>query len=84
MRRTTVFLDERLQRQVRQPARAAGRSFAAVVREALAQYVAGRRGPPTRLPSIAGAWESGTPDTAERHEELLARLTAEAPHDDAG
>jgi len=74
MKRTTIFLDEMLLRRVKRAARAEGRSFAAVVREALTQYVA--QGAPRggRLPSIAGAFDSGFTDTAERAEELLADL----------
>ena len=85
MRRTTIFLDDRLQRQLKQTARAEGRSVAAVVREALAQYVAaGRRAPETRLPSLTGAYESGVRDTAERHEEILAQLVGKRRGPGAG
>lgn len=74
MRRTMLFLDDRLLKQLKQAARSEGRSFAAVVREALAEYVARRRGPGSRLPSIAGAYDSGRSDTAERAEEILPRF----------
>ncbi len=75
MRRTTIFLDERLLKRAVQAARAEGRSFAALVREALAQYLSNRGGNRSRLPSVTGAYASGVADTAERHEELLAQLT---------
>ena len=44
----------------------------AVVREALAEYVA-TAAPAAELPSIAGKFSSGTTDTAERVDELLWR-----------
>jgi len=83
MRRTTIFLEERLLKRVKQAARAEGRSFAAVVREALAQYVARAGGPGSPLPSITGAYDSGRSDTAERAEELLRGLI-EGSHDRPG
>lgn len=70
-----MFLDEALLRRARQLARREGRSFAHVVREALAQYVAG--GQKGKLPSIAGMFRSGYSDTSERAEELLWQ----DPHD---
>jgi hypothetical protein len=69
MRRTTIFLDEKLLRRARQFARREGKSFAAVVRESLAAYVSGPRGTP--LPSLTGRFASGRPDTSERVDELL-------------
>lgn len=76
MRRTTIFVDDQLLRQVRQFAKREGKSFAAVVRESLLAYLAGGR-PKPRLPSIAGRFASGHNDTAERADELLWR----EPHD---
>jgi Arc/MetJ family transcription regulator len=74
MRRTTIFLDEQLLKRALRAARAEGRSFAALVREALAQYLGNRGANRCRLPSVTGAYASGVADTAERHEELLAQL----------
>jgi hypothetical protein len=76
MKRTTVFLDEALLRRARQAARREGRSFAQVVREALAQYLAAPVGK-RRLPSVAGMFDSGRTDISERAEELLWQ----DPHD---
>ena len=73
MKRTTVFLDESLLRRARQLARREGRSFAHVVREALAQYLAGEKGGKRKLPRIAGMYESGFTDTSQRVDELLWR-----------
>ncbi|MGH7671549.1 MAG: ribbon-helix-helix protein, CopG family [Gemmatimonadales bacterium] len=70
MKRTTVFLEEALLRRARQLARREGRSFAHVVREALARYV-GAQGQAGKLPSVAGMFRSGHSDTSERAEELL-------------
>jgi hypothetical protein len=70
MKRTTIFLEESLQRKARQLAQKQGVSFATVVREAIAAYVAApRKG--GGLPSVAGAFFSGYSDTAERADELL-------------
>jgi metal-responsive CopG/Arc/MetJ family transcriptional regulator len=72
MKRTTVFLDERLLSQLHQVARADGRSFASIVREALRTFLATRNAAtPGRLPSIAGSFASGLQDGAERVEELV-------------
>ena len=71
VRRTTVFLDEPLIRRAMQKARSEGRSFAALVREAVAAYVAG--GPKARrpLPSFTGIADSGETDVSERVDEFL-------------
>jgi hypothetical protein len=77
MKRTTIFIPEALERDLQLYARREGKPAAAVVREAVAEYIV-RKQPVTRLPSFAGAFDSGHTDTAERHDELLfARLT---PH----
>jgi hypothetical protein len=72
MKRTSLFLDEQLLRRVQLLAERQGVSFAAVVREALASYIARPAGAP-RVPSLAGRFSSGTTDTAERADELLWR-----------
>lgn len=69
MKRTTFFIDEALLERMQRFARKNGVSVAAVVREALAEYVAQPRTTP--LPSIAGQFASGHTDTAERADELL-------------
>jgi 16S rRNA U516 pseudouridylate synthase RsuA-like enzyme len=73
MKRTTIFLDEGLEREMRAMAEYRGEPVASLVREALGRYVATetkRRRP--RLRFIA-AGRSGTSDTAERNEELVFR-----------
>lgn len=71
MKRTTVFLDEGLLKRMRAVARKEGRSFAAVVREAMTRYLAGGAPGTARVPGIAGQFVSGKFDTSERVDELL-------------
>jgi hypothetical protein len=75
MRRTSLFLDDQLIKRMQKLARSRGVSFATVVREALAEYLARPAGsvPGTGLPSIAGRFASGARDTADRVDELLWR-----------
>ena len=80
MKRTTVFVPEALERDLQLYARRKGLPMAAVVREALAAYLA-QEGSSGELPSFAAAFDSGFTDTAERHEDILfARLS---PHESA-
>ena len=76
MKRTTIFVPEELERDLQLIAHREGRPTAAVVREALAEYLAKR--PATALPSFAGAFDSGHTDTAERHEAILFKRLS--PH----
>ena len=73
MKRTTIFLDEAVERELQGLARREARPVASLVREALAEYVAGRRHPHGARLSFIGAGASGHSDLAERHEELLWR-----------
>ena len=70
MKRTTVFLDEGLDRDVKALAERQGRPAASVVREALAEYVVRNR---ERRPALSfvAAGRSGRRDVAERHEAIL-------------
>jgi len=77
MKRTTVFLDEALLRRAKQFAQREGKSLAALVREAIAGYLAGSRGRMSTVPGIAGRFASGHADTSEHADELLWR----DPHD---
>lgn len=67
MKRTTIFTDDETLRALKQIARADGISLAAVVRRALATYIARHR----PLLSFVGIGESTRGDVAERAEELL-------------
>lgn len=81
MKRTTIFVQDELERELQALARRNGRPMASVVREALEQYVvAARREGPARLGFIA-AGRSGRRDIADRHEELLFEARGET---DAG
>ena len=75
MKRTTIFVPEALERDLQLYARREGKPAAAIVREALAAYIAHK---PTQLPSFAAAFDIGFTDTAERHEEIL--FTDLSPH----
>ena len=71
MKRTTIFIEPQLERELQALARRSGQPMAAVVREAIAQYVAAdKERRPARLGFVA-AGRSGRSDVAERHEELL-------------
>lgn len=78
MKRTTVFLDPKVERELKRLAARRGVSFATVVREAMAAYVLVPAARP--LPTIAGRFSSGRSDTSERVDELLWRN----PHPDGG
>lgn len=71
MKRTTIFIDEALERELKAIARRHRRPVARLVREAVERYViSARREHAPRLRFI-GAGRSGRDDVAERHEELL-------------
>lgn len=69
MKRTTIFLEDKLLREAKRLAQRRGLSFAMVVREAVAAYVA--RPQTGTLPSIAGQFSSGRGDASVRVDELL-------------
>jgi hypothetical protein len=71
MKRTTIFIDEKLERQLKRKARAEGKSMAQCVREAVVAYVA-NPAEARPLPSWVGMF-SGPPDNAsERVDEIVA------------
>ena len=75
MKRTTIFIDEGIERELRLVARRRGRSVAAVVRDAIAREVAAETRPSL---SFVAKGDSGRRDVAERHEDLL--FAALEPH----
>jgi hypothetical protein len=77
MKRTTIFVPESLERDLQLYAKREGKAVAAVVREAVAEYIAAGRSR-AKLPSFTGAYSGPYTDTAERHEELVFRDLA--PH----
>lgn len=76
MKRTTVFLEEGLEGDLRALARRKAEPMASVVREALASYVAREKTEGAASPSFVAVGRSGHRDTAERHEDLLFREPA--------
>ena len=70
MRRTTIFLDEGAERDLKAMAERRGEPMASLVREAVAQYLV-RSADEVRELSFVGAGRSGRSDIAETHEELL-------------
>lgn len=74
MKRTTIFIDPKLERELKRMAARRNVTFATVVREAMTAYVA----TPAAgvVPSIAGRFSSGRGDTAARVDGLLR----EDPH----
>ena len=75
MKRTSLFLDDKIVAQMQRLAKRRGVSFATVVREAMATYVArpSPDGISETLPSITGRFASAHGDTASRVDELLWR-----------
>jgi predicted transcriptional regulator len=71
MKRSTVFMDESLERDIQAIAREEKRPVASLIREALAQYVANRNVAARIEPAFVAAGRSGRSDVAERHEDLL-------------
>lgn len=79
MKRTTVFIDEELESELRDLAHRNKRPMAAEVRAALARHVAEQRATGVSSLSFVAIGRSGRRDTAERHEELaFARLRPRA------
>ncbi len=70
MKRTTIFIEEPMERDLTALAEQEGRPKAALVREALGEYLARQQRGGRRL-GFAAIGGSGRGDTAERHEELL-------------
>ena len=74
MKRTSLFLDDKIVAQLQRLARRRGVSFAMVVREALAVYVVEPTvGDGPSLPSVTGRFASGETDTSTRVDQLLWR-----------
>jgi hypothetical protein len=69
MRRTTIFLPDTLKQRVERMARERNLSEAEVIRAAIDEFTRGEARPAPTLPLFASL---GTPDLAERVDELLA------------
>ena len=72
MKRTSLFLDEQLLKNLKRAADRKGVSVASLVREAVSHYL---QAPEEAgfLPSIAGRFSSGAHDTASKPDEYLWR-----------
>lgn len=79
MKRTTIFLDEGMERDLKALAAESNEPVASLVREAIGVYLV-RRKRKTRELSFLAAGRSGRGDIAETHEELLWRELR--PHSD--
>ena len=71
MKRTTVFIDEALESDLKALASSADVPVASLVREALAEYVARRQEAPAPAVRFLGSGRSGRRDVAERSEEIV-------------
>lgn len=72
MKRTTVFADDDVLRQLREIAKRENLTVSEVTRKALHEYIARRRPRRSRL-SLIGIGRSGRKDIAERAEEFLGK-----------
>ena len=72
MKRTTVFADDEVLRQLREIAKRENVTVSDLTRKALQEYVARRRPRRSRL-SLIGIGRSGRKDVAERAEEILRK-----------
>jgi hypothetical protein len=72
MKRTSLFLDAKILRDLKSAADRRNVSVASLVREAIARYLAEPSGA-ARLPSVAGRFSSGKKNTSARVDELLWR-----------
>lgn len=70
MKRTTIFADEALLKQVKQASARENKSVAQFLREALKSHVE-RQQPGADRFSFIGKYKSGRTDVAEKHEQLL-------------
>lgn len=70
MKRTTIFAEENLLKEIRELSKEEDRSVAEVIREAMQTYVAQKRHKKKKL-SFIGIGDSGRKSIAGKHEELL-------------
>ena len=68
-RKTTIYLPDRLKRDIERVAQNERRSEADVIRDAVENSIYERRAPEPRIPLVS--YGLGAPDIAERAEELL-------------
>jgi hypothetical protein len=73
MKRTTLFIDEAMERDLQALAQRKGAPVSALVRESLRRYLAEEYRRQKFSLRFLGAGRSGRKDIAERHEQLLWR-----------
>lgn len=73
MKRTTVFLEEEAERELRLVAERKGVPAASVLREAIDRYLGGERRKTPRPLRFLAAGRSGTRRTAQRQEDIVFR-----------
>ncbi len=71
MKRTTIFIEEAVEQDLRLLAKRRATPVAVLVREALDTYLTEHRRTERDLPAFVGVDRSGHTDTAERHEDIL-------------
>ena len=79
MKRTTLFIDEAMERDLHALAQRKGAPVSTLVRESLRRYLAEEHRRQKFSLRFLGAGRSGRKDIAERHEQLLWRDLK--PHD---
>lgn len=70
MKRTTIYVDDSLIKEIKEISKEENRSIADVLREAMENYIKHKVYRKKKL-SFIGIGNSGRKDIAERHEELL-------------
>lgn len=70
MKRTTIFADDCLMKEIKEISKQENRSVAGIIREAMERYVRQKRRSKKGL-SFIGISKSGMKDIAEKHENLL-------------
>lgn len=68
--RTSITLPRSLSQRLRLEAQGTGRTFSGIIQEALRNYFEQQGSP--HLPSFTGIGDSGTADTSQQAEEILA------------
>lgn len=71
MKRTTMFLDDQAESDLQALAQQQKRPVAALVREAIQQYIVGQRSGPAAKLGFLAIGRSGRKDIADRHETRL-------------
>ena len=72
MKRTTIFADDYLMKELKEISKEENKSVAGVIREAMERHVRQKRRSKRKLSfSFIGISKSGKKDIAEKHEDLL-------------